>query len=227
MWERGTTFVGHVHKLTEVGTCTNVRNSSYKITFPHAGPPGAAGVGGLSFIRWGRTTCPTTAGTQLLYTGKVVGSDHRRGGSAEYTCLHNDPQFLQTTPGLQLRRTQLYGTEYEFLDTPPALGNLLRHDVPCSLCYTPTRTAKITIPARTSCPPSWTREYYGYYMSEAQYTNHKTKTPVCMDVNAEPLPGTSGHNVKSVIHFMEVTCVGIQCPPYSNGAEITCVVCTK
>ena len=194
-----------------------------------AGRPGAAaaGVGGVSFTRWGRTTCPTTGGTQLLYTGTVVGSHYGGGGSSEYICLHSQPEFLQTTPGLQPHRTQLYGTKYEFLDTPPALGNLLRHDVPCALCYTPTRTAKITIPARTSCPPSWTREYYGYYMSEAQYGNHKTKTPVCMDVNAAAVPGTSSSNVRSLIHFMETTCVGINCSPYFNGAEITCAVCTK
>ena len=34
-----------------------------------AGPPG----GGVSYTRWGRTTCPTTEGTQLVYEGATVG----------------------------------------------------------------------------------------------------------------------------------------------------------
>ena len=181
----------------------------------------------MAFTRWGRTTCPSTEGTQRLYDGIVVGNFAYEGGSAEYICLHKQPQFLRTTAGLQPHRTRLYGTEYEFLDSPPAMGNLLRHNAPCSVCYTSARSTKIVIPGRTSCPSSWTREYYGYYMSEAQYNNHKSKAPVCIDVNAESVPGSAGHIVKSVIHFMETTCLGINCPPYFNGAEITCAVCTK
>ena len=35
--------------------------------------------------------------------------------------------------------------------------------------YTPIRNTKITIPARTSCPPSWTMEFYGYYCNMSGY----------------------------------------------------------
>jgi hypothetical protein len=158
----------------------------------------------------------------------MAGSAWNEAGSTHYLCLPHDPHFLNINPGLEYHRGRLYGTEYEVLDDPPAFGNMLRHNAPCSMCYTPTRTAKITIPANTSCPSSWTREYYGYLMADiAIRANHKGRAPVCIDVNSESIPGSIGHDVKSLLYFLETTCTGINCPPYSNGAEITCAVCTK
>ena len=191
-----------------------------------SGPPGdASSAGGVSFTRWGRTTCPDTNATQTLYQGTMAGSSYNHAGSAEYQCLHQQPQFLRTTPGIQQGRGFLYGTEYEALNSPPAFSDMFRHDAPCAVCYTPTRTAKITIPARTSCPPSWTREYHGYLMADRY--SHKPRIPVCIDVNAESVAGSARHNVRSLLYFLETTCTGIRCPPYSNGGEIACAVCTK
>ena len=52
-----------------------------------AGPPGPT-AGGVVYTRWGRTTCPTTSGTQLVYTGRAAGSFYnQQGGGAEYLCL--------------------------------------------------------------------------------------------------------------------------------------------
>jgi hypothetical protein len=158
----------------------------------------------------------------------MAGSAYNEGGSSEDLCLPHDPQLLRINAGLEYHRGRLYGTEYESYDDPPAFGNMLRHNAPCSVCYTPTRTAKITIPAKTSCPSSWTREYYGYLMAGiSTHHTHRGKAPVCIDVNSESIPGSAGHHVKSLLYFLETTCTGINCPPYSNGAEITCVVCTK
>ena len=158
----------------------------------------------------------------------MVGSGYDEAGSTEYLCLHEEPQFLNTNPGLQPHRGRLYGTEYEVLDSPPAFGNMFRHNAPCAVCYTPIRNTKITIPARTSCPPSWTVEFYGYYMSGSfKHTAHYGRAPACVDVNSESVPGSARHDVKSTMFFLETTCTGIHCPPYSEGAEISCVVCTK
>jgi hypothetical protein len=104
---------------------------------------------------------------------------------------------------------------------------MIHHDAPCALCYNSTRTAKIIIPGRTSCPPSWTREYYGYLMAAAHYGSHQPKVPVCMDVNSELVPGSAGIHTDSLLYFIETRCKGIPCPPYFDGAEISCVVCTK
>lgn len=107
---------------------------------------------------------------------------------------------------------------------PPAFSSIREHDAPCAVCYTPNRNVKITIPARTLCPASWTREYYGYLMSD-KAAHHSSKAPVCVDVNAESVPGSGRRNsILSQFFFMEITCTGTVCPPYFNGA---CVVCTK
>ena len=75
----------------------------------------------------------------------------RQDRSTEFLCLHKQPQYLRTVPGEQGQRAYFYGTKYR----PDNLGG---QDAPCAVCYTPTRNIKITIPARTSCPPSWTRD---------------------------------------------------------------------
>ena len=179
----------------------------------------------MSFTRWGKTICPNTNATETLYHGTMAGSAWDQAGTAEYQCLHQQPEFIRTTPGIQNARGYLYGTEYESLDSPPAFSDMFRHDAPCAICYTPTRTAKITIPARTSCPDSWTKEYYGYLMTDKY--SHSSRVPVCVDVNAESVAGSAVQNGRSLLYFLETTCTGIRCPPYSNGAEIACAVCTK
>ena len=180
----------------------------------------------MSFTRWGRITCPNTEGTQLLYQGTMAGSRYNEPGSAEYLCLHQQPQFLQIHPGASTARATLYGTEYEPYSIP-AFDRLLGDDAPCAVCYTPTRSVKITIPARTSCPPSWTREYYGYLMGAEKSSSFRSRVPVCIDVNAETIAGNTHGNFKSVLKFIETTRIGISCPPFIDGAELTCVVCTK
>ena len=114
-----------------------------------------------------------------------MGSPYNEAGTAEYLCLHRQPQFLRTTAGLQLGRGRLYGTSYEARENSPAFSSIEHHEAPCAVCYTPRRNTKITIPARTSCPSSWTREYYGYLMAAAQHSNQKSKVPVCVDVAAD------------------------------------------
>ena len=181
----------------------------------------------MSYIRWGRTTCPNTQETEQVYQGFAAGSAFYESGSTDYHCLHAQPQFLRTTAGLQTYRGRLYGTEYDSVDTPPDLANQVRHEAPCSVCYSRTRSTKITIPGRISCPSSWTREYYGYLMGNTHQSDRGSRSPACVDVNAESVPGSSSDNTKSIFAFIEFTCIGINCPPYANGAEVTCVVCTK
>ena len=80
----------------------------------------------MSFTRWGRTECPGTGETQLLYEGLVAGSRYNEAGNAGYLCLHKEPQFLQTTPGLQSERGRVHGTEYLARESPPAFSDMAR-----------------------------------------------------------------------------------------------------
>ena len=81
------------------------------------------------------------------------------------------------------------------------------------------------IPARTSCPSSWTREYYGYLMAERY--NHSQSTYECMDKNPESVPGSEGNIGGALFYHVEATCDGLPCPPYVAGREVTCAVCTN
>ena len=57
--------------------------------------------------------------------------------------------------------SKVYGSEY---DLP--LQGTHDHNVPCAVCCVSTRPTVLMIPAKASCPPNWTREYYGYIMTE-------------------------------------------------------------
>ena len=81
------------------------------------------------------------------------------------------------------------------------------------------------IPAKTTCPPSWTREYYGYLMSsdDGQYRSMFE----CVDSDAESVPGSAVNTNRALFYFTEVRCNDIACPPYAEGRELACTVCTK
>ena len=122
------------------------------------------------YTRWGRTTCSNTSGTQLLYAGRTVGSwFNQKGGGANHLCLPEQPQYSTYTTGSQIGRAYLYGAEYETgsqanNDNGP-LRSVSGHNVPCAVCYASTRETVVMIPAKRTCPSSWTREYYGYLMA--------------------------------------------------------------
>ena len=186
-------------------------------------------MGGVNYIRWGRITCPDTEGTQLLYSGVAAGSHwNQKGGGAEYLCLPDQTEILQITAGFQMHRSKLYGAGYQTDDYPPAFGNIHAHHAPCAACSTSARGQKIMIPGKANCTSSWTREYYGYLMTERTHDNHNRISYACVDVNAQPVPGSAHFNLNgAVFDFTEVVCSGIQCPPYTAGHELPCVVCTK
>ena len=188
-----------------------------------AGPPGPT-AGGVVYTRWGRTTCPTTSGTQLVYAGKAAGSWYRHsGGAADYLCLPDDPNYLRYTNGVQVSRSYLYGAEYEPWDSAPlsAVGD---HNVPCAVCYASTRGTVMMIPGKTVCPSSWTREYYGYLMTQ-QHNFQRTKHE-CVDHSPQSIPGSASNTNGALFYHVEARCHGI-CPPYTDGRELTCTVCTK
>ena len=68
----------------------------------------------------------------------------------------------------------VYGTEYE----GPVRGTH-NHNVPCSVCHVTSRSIALMIPAKTSCPQYWTKEYNGYLMSE--YHSHNPSMFECVD----------------------------------------------
>ena len=191
------------------------------------GPQGAVGPagprsGGVTYTRWGKSSCPNVAGTELVYTGRAGGSHSLEdtGGGVNFQCMPLDPQYTLSTQSGVIGHTYIYGTEYNL----PLQGSH-RHNVPCAVCYVSTRETVLMIPAKTSCPTSWTREYYGFIMSE--YRGRSASTYECVDEDQESLPSSGAHTFGTLLHHVEASCNGMPCPPYDAQKELTCVVCTK
>ena len=79
------------------------------------------------------------------------------------------------------------------------------------------------LPAKTSCPTSWTEEYEGYLMSERNSHGHPSSFE-CVDKGQESIPGSHRNSYAAEFFHMEATCNGLQCPPYNTQKELTCVV---
>lgn len=209
------------------------RGGLHALTGP-TGPPGPKGKegspgpqsGGAMYVRWGSGSCPTsTTGAKLVYSGSAGGSWWaHRGGGANYQCLPKDPEYspdLTYRPGTQ-NYALIYGAEYQL----PTKSFTQDHNVPCAVCRVPTRTSVLMIPAKYRCPQYWTREYYGYLMSESHA--HHRSTYECMDKEMEHLRGGQGDTNGALFEHVESRCnPSLPCDRYYNAKEMNCVVCTK
>ena len=151
-----------------------------------------------------------------------------KGGGANYLCLPEQPENSTYTAGVQGGRAYLYGAEYQTgggVDNGP-FQSVYQHNVPCAVCYAPTREAVVMIPARLSCPSSWTQEYYGYLMASR---NNYVRTMIeCVDISPESVPDSTANTDGALFYHTEVRCgYGILCPPYDAEKEVVCAVCTK
>ena len=188
-----------------------------------AGPPGPVS-GGATYTRWGRTSCPNTAGTSLVYSGRAGKSWHTHsGGGGNYQCLPNNPQYGAYAPGVQ-NLAPIYGVEYQLYGGSP-LPALDQHNVPCAVCHVSTRAAVLMIPAWRQCPSQWTLEYTGYLMTE--HRTHSKATYECVDKDAQSVPGSHADTNGGLFYHVEANCNGLPCPPYDAQKELTCAVCTK
>ena len=198
------------------------------------GPKGATGQkgmrggiedrnGGTVYVRWGHDQCPSTA--QLVYIGRAGGTHYKHAGASNPQCLPLDPRYLRPITGSQTR-SFMYGAEYEtHTDTNSYLHGRQNHDVPCAVCYVTQRSTVYMLPAKYSCPSGWTREYYGYLMSE--YHGHHPSQFTCVDIAFKSVIGSSANYDGLLFYFVEGVCGSLPCPPYENHRELSCVVCTK
>ena len=195
------------------------------------GPPGSQAACGPIYVRWGRTTCPGNQSTELVYSGRAGGSWYSKtGGATNYLCMPDNPDYLQYDSSVQ-GRNYVYGVEYDPIESQPlnVNPNVRGHNVPCAVCMAVSRCSLLMIPGKTSCPVSWTREYYGYLMSAYQQSHPLPTTYECVDKDPESVPGLNAIGWGSgggIFGHVEASCNGMACPPYVAGRELTCVVCT-
>ena len=206
-----------------------------------SGPPGARGERGADgsvppgattnscgavYVRWGRTTCPNITGTELVYTGRAAGSHYsNKGGGSNFQCLVEDPENFDFGR-MSARASYMYGAEYETTGNVPLSNRRLQNEnVPCAICYVSSRATVLMVPGKYSCPPRWTREYYGYLMSERY--NHYRSTYECVDAEPEGVPGGGDNDNGALFYHVEPRRGSLPFPPYRAEKEITCAVCTR
>ena len=115
------------------------------------GPPGPRS-GGVTYVRWGRTTCPNITGTELVYTGRAAGSNNQAtGGTSDVLCLPEEPEYMDSSNGHP--RAAISGAEYRANQQP--LHEVHNQNVPCVICHATQRESSLMIPARISCPDTW------------------------------------------------------------------------
>ena len=86
-------------------------------------------------------------------------------------------------------------------------------DVPCAVCYVPIRNSLYIIPAKYTCPSGWTREYFGYLMSE--HHSHYQSQFSCVDHSLTPVTGSIYSHNGFLFYTVEGVCGSLPCPPYS------------
>ena len=190
------------------------------------GSKGDAGSNGVTYIRWGRTVCPQ--GTSLVYSGVAAGTKYNTaGGTSDTLCLASNPQY-KAGDASSSNPAQLSGVRNEVIGSPaPPLNNRYHTYLPCALCYTTTKSTSFMLPGRYTCPSGWSSEYAGYIMTEYTGSNRGgRRDTICVDQDAEAA-STKGSALASMLFLMQVSCIGLDCPPFDSQKPLTCVVCSK
>ncbi|XP_063398917.1 short-chain collagen C4-like [Mytilus trossulus] len=179
---------------------------------------------GVTYIRWGKPSCPK--GIDIVYTGQVGGNQYSyRGGGVNYLCLPNDPENGHHQ---SYDNDQVHGGEYKLDSKTKPSGwseSMGDKEIPCAVCYQKRRSAVMMIPGRQTCYKGWNSEYNGYLMSD--HKSHFKKDFACVDKHAEPLDKKNGSGNGALFYPLRTKCGTLRCPPYTNEADVLCVVCTK
>ena len=182
-----------------------------------------------TYVHWGRNNCSAN-GSELVYSGYAAGSDYQdSGAAANYICLSPDPLWGYYNDA-DNARAKVMGVEYELDGAIPDMmaffhKNIHEEDAPCSVCRSP-RPTVIMIPGRNQCYKGWTLEYKGYLVA-GYYGRTSASEYVCLDDYPETIPGGHANQDGKLFYMVEGRCGSLLCPPYVEGRELTCVVCSK
>ncbi|XP_065835020.1 short-chain collagen C4-like isoform X2 [Oscarella lobularis] len=179
----------------------------------------------VSYTRWGRTSCRD--GAELVYNGRAGGEYFSHpGGGANMLCLPEEPVYNKYYTGSQ-SVAYMYNAEYQTHEWNPFFPRAYPDDdVPCAVCRVKRKSTILHIPARNVCPSGWRKEYDGYLMTERHNHAH-TRDFLCVDKDAESVPGTRANINGALLYFVDGRCGGyLKCGPYIHNADLSCAVCT-
>ena len=182
---------------------------------------------GSTYVRWGRTSCPNN-GTETVYTGYAAGSSYIDSGAAvNYLCLPTKPLWGEYDDSANAA-ARIYGAEYQVFGSDSNRffkKNVGDNDVPCAVCRT-VRPSLLMIPGRNACYGGWTVEYTGY-LSAGHHSHKAASESICLDTDPEVIAGSQTDHNGKLFYMTEAKCGSLPCPPYVEGRELTCVVCSQ
>ena len=159
------------------------------------------------------------------HAGFAGGRKYDAHGSGTTTlCLPHNPDPSKFHTSATYSYGVIYGSEYEF-----NFKNIANNDdVPCAVCYSYQGTS-VMIPAKTSCPSQWTKQFAGFLTSGFATSDRLGAEYLCMDEDPEYMTdGVRQHNDDGRLFYpMHIVCGSLPCPPYQNAATVACVVCSK
>ena len=167
-----------------------------------------------------------------MYRGYAGGSDHaHKGGAASMLCLPEDPDWDngKFSDKLDPDVGFVYGAEYQ--DGQGRNDRLFGeshhdNDVPCVVCEVKKRLTVIIIPGKSKCAAGWTFEYSGFLMA-GKHAHPAATNYYCVDKDPENVPSGRADKNGYLLYFVEARCGSLKCPPFVNGRELQCVVCSK
>lgn len=162
----------------------------------------------------------------LGYIGGKKYSD--RGSGSDSLCLPSDPSWLNYTDGVCESSGRIYGTEIDLDGSQYSIfekKGCNDQDMPCAVCKS-SKSSSIMIPARSTCYNGWKLEYKGYLMA-VHYGHNGPQTHICVDTRPDFIPDGGKNNDEHILHLVEAICGSLPCPPYVNGRELACVICSQ
>ena len=140
-------------------------------------------------------------------------------------CLPFNPDFPDNAQAGNQNGAHVHGVEYERHASSRFFASVHDQDAPCAVCEVQGRSQVLMIPAKKTCPAGWTLEYEGLLASQ-HFTNTNSEF-ICVSSGMEVRPDGGANRNGGTLHIAEAQCGSLPCPPYVNGYELACVVCTK
>ena len=161
-------------------------------------------------------------------SGYTAGCHSTQGGGSNILCLPEEPTWGRFDDTLNLYRGYIWGAEIDIDGVSEGKvfeQNVDGQDQPCAVCMVP-RSLTHMFPGRATCFPGWTMEYAGYLMTS--YLDREfNKEYFCLDSDPEGVVNGEANDNQNLIYLVEAKCGSLPCPPYVDGREVACVVCSK
>ena len=164
---------------------------------------------------------------QFRFTGYTAGDGfHDVGGGAGLLCLPDHPTWGNYTDGLNGYNGYIYGVEIDMIEHSHVFNHAVnQQDQPCVVCHSSFAILHM-FPGRIDCFPGWSLQYAGYLMS-SKPNSDMDRDYICMDSDPGALPHGGTNDNQGIIYLIEGRCGSLPCPPYVEGREIACAVCSK